>query len=278
MKTHNIPLEKSLHKEQCKNNENIIKTANCSLKLIKQAVSEKWIKQLAFWHLCKTNYGNSAIYNYRSRMPEIALKHGMSTKSIYNYISLLRSKELVFDFKNNLSLRSIRSIKHYLGDKRKTQITITSDNINDIQNKLYAKLIEYHITKIAFKEAIRRFEKRNLHKLEQDAGVFLPSFSIRNIAKVLNVSTITAQSVLNSLESLGVLIIHKSKPELISKDAGAGFNPELTKDLPAYYFASGSKLYKQQGNAIELIEHPVNLPKLTLKIYSKYCKSTFCKI
>ncbi|HEY5122709.1 MAG TPA: hypothetical protein VIK14_03130, partial [Ignavibacteria bacterium] len=79
-----------------------------SLHLIECAVSESWIRQLAFYHLLKLQFNNGCIYTYKSRMDEIARSLNISTKTLYNYLNFLRSKELVCDHANNLKLKSIR--------------------------------------------------------------------------------------------------------------------------------------------------------------------------
>jgi len=64
-----------------KDSPNIAKRCNVSLKLIRKAADEKWIKQLAFWHLVKSTYGNSVLFDYRQRMPELAKRFGTSRVS-----------------------------------------------------------------------------------------------------------------------------------------------------------------------------------------------------
>jgi DNA-binding MarR family transcriptional regulator len=89
---------------------------NTSITLIEQAATERWIKPLALFHLLKLTYGNSVIYNYRKRMKELAERFGIARKTLYNYLDILRSKELIDKNKGdskNLHLTSIRNLKSY---------------------------------------------------------------------------------------------------------------------------------------------------------------------
>ena len=70
-------------------------------------------------------------------MDEIAGLFDISTKTLYNYLSLLRKKELICDHANNLKLKSIRDF----GNHRKKVTLIISDDLSlfDITCLLYSK-------------------------------------------------------------------------------------------------------------------------------------------
>jgi hypothetical protein len=115
-----------------------MKKIRTSLSLIETAAREKWIRQLAFYHLLKSHYCNSCIYNYKSRMEEIAAKCQVSTKTLYSYMNFLRRKGLIFDHNKNLILKSTREF-----GKKKYLIFIDSEySLADIADILYGKILE----------------------------------------------------------------------------------------------------------------------------------------
>jgi hypothetical protein len=183
-----------------------LKMANrrTSIKLIEKAVTEKWIRQLAFYHLMKYNFNNSCIYNYKSRMNEVAGKLDISTKTQYNNLSFLKSKELIGEHKNNLMLKSIRDFKA----RKKTLLLINGNHsLYDITCLLYAKLIEQSANHQAYAESIRLNEKRFTKDKKAQNGrgdgfnrglsenPFRSSFFFRTIAKIINCSEYKAFQV-----------------------------------------------------------------------------------
>lgn len=248
-----------------------IKTVNCSLKLIQLAIAEKWTKQLAFFHFLKSTYGNSTVFNYRSRMPEIALRFGVSTKTLYKYLAILKDNNLAYDFHDNLSLLSIRELKRIYRDKRKTKINIKSnDYLWQVECRLFAKIMEYHFKKMAFNEAVRRFGDRDRHKSELGESGFLPSLSIRNMAKLLNINEKTATKAIKTLELLEILKVIKPTVRKISSER---LPVEILKDFPGYLFETKNGTFQMFGQSVVLKDYPVSLPRITNKVYVKYCKS-----
>ena len=246
--------------------------------MIQKATNDKWIKPLALYHLLKFSFGNSVLFNYRNRMDELSQRFGLSTKTLYKYLRVLSDKGLIVEKGNqrNLHLISITQFKRDLGDKRKCRIDIAvSDDLSTISAKLYAKLIEHHLRKIAFMKAIKEWRRRDLNKMiagESAAPLF--SLSIRNIAKLLNISTNTVPKLLKSLEYLKILKVHPQKAEQISSDK---LDITVVDDLPGHKFVTEKGTFVQFGSKIELIQYPVKIPKISMKKYVKYYKSIKCK-
>lgn len=262
--------------------------SNCSLKLINSAINNHWVKQLAFFHFLKSQYINSTVYNYRHRMPEIAIKFGVSVKTLYTYISILKRENLAYDFHQNLSLVSTRVIRQNFKDHRKTKIMINeTDNLWVIQCRLYAKVIEYHLVQIYFKESVRRYEAMILNISERQAGnsnqhkrelgegsLFLPSFSIRNAGGLLDLNERTVSKVLNTLSELQVIDVIKPK---INKIANTILPISILKDMPGYLFHGSFCTFQVYGSQIKLLQYPILLKRITRHVYLKYCKSDKCK-
>jgi hypothetical protein len=227
---------------------------------------------LSLWHYFKATYINGVIFNYRSRIQELSLKFALSTKTLYKYISILKKNGLVYDFNNNLNLVSIRHIKKLHSEKKKSKIHLNclSDKLWTVACKLQSKLIENHLKSIAFSEALRRYGNRNLNNKDRSASDFLPSFSIRNAAKLLKMNERTIIKVFITLESLDIIKIIESKFIKISYDQ---LPVDILTDFPGYRFYSNQGTFLRHGNMIELKEYPLKLPKINYKLYAKYCKS-----
>ncbi len=159
-----------------------MKARRTSPGLIENAISDKWIRQLAFFHLMKLRFTNSCIYNFRSRMDEISGLFGISTKTFYNHLNILRSKDLIFDHSTNLMLAKIKC-------RRKSLIEIDENySLWDVTCLLYAKLIERKARQQAFKVSLRRFGRGEKLNSELCENPFHPSLSYRTIAKLLSIS------------------------------------------------------------------------------------------
>jgi len=237
-----------------------------SIKLIARAVSEGWIRQLAFYHMLKFRFENSCIYNYRGRMDEIAGMFDISSRTLYSYLNFLRSKELICDHANNLKIKSIREFT-----TRKKSIMLLTDghNLFDVTCLLYAKLIEQKAKQQAFAESARRFGRGDRFISVPGESPFHPSLSFRSIAKILNCSESKAFKVIKNLNRLEVLRTEKQKPQMLSDNF-----TELrsVEDYPGYRFNIGSKLFEIFGTRVELIQFPVYLRSISMKQYLKYIR------
>ena len=244
-----------------------------SMELIRQACDEKWIHPLAFYHQIKFQFVNSCLYDYRHRMTEISTILGVSKPTVYKYIKVLIDKQLVYVHSNNIIFKSIRIIKSELHDKRSCKVFLQdSSDIWYVTCRLYAKILEGQVRKIAFRESLRRFGKHELNKEASVERVFQPSFSIRNIAKVLNINEKTTKKVINTLTYLNVLEMRGTEPRKICKEK---LPVNLFADFPGYLYVTKNGTFQQFGNKIELKEYPVHLPKITYKIYRKFYKSFY---
>ncbi len=243
-----------------------IKTHKVSLKLIEQATAEKWIRQLAFYHILKARYNNSCIYDYRSRMNELAPVLGVSTRTLYNYLNFLKKKNLASDHATNLQLKSI---KQFLTRKKAVIYIDDNYNITAVCHLLFAKLIEQKAKCQAFAEAVRRYGRGDRHISAFSAIPFRPSFSYRNIAKILNCSEYCAFTVVKNLERLKVINTEKQKPQKVTDNFTA---LETVEDLPGYRFNIDNRLFEVFGIKIDFLQFPVFLKPLTIQQYLNHLK------
>lgn len=269
----NVPEQLDLHFK------NSVVAGRTSIRLIERAVREGWIKQLAFYHLMKYTFNNSCIYAYRSRMNELAAQFGISTKTLYNYLNFLRSKDLISDHANNLKVKSIRMFR----SRRKKIMLFIDDNqsLFDIGCLLYAKLIEKKVQQMAFMESVKATNKSFRKSLRRSGGgdrfddgpresPFHPSISYRALAKVLNCSECKSFKIIKNLNRLQVIRSEKQKAKLISRDFRA---LDIIEDFPGHRFNIGSNLFELNANRIELLQYPAYIKKVSYKQQ----KRAFCK-
>jgi len=228
-----------------------------SIKLIEQAAAEGWIKQLAFFHMLKFTFNNSCLYDYKSRMPELAGQFNVCTKTFYTYLNILRSKELVYEHSNNLVLKSLK------GGRVKTTLIVTADHsLFDITCLLYAKLIEKKARQMAFMESLRRSGRGDKFKVGLCETPFRPSLSFRTIAKLLNVSEYKAFNVTKNLVKSGVINCEKPKPVFL---AGNFTALETVEDMPGRRFNIDGRLFEIFGQKIDFLQFPVYLRRFSYK-------------
>jgi len=239
-------------------------TRKVSIKLIEKAIKEKWIRQLAFYHILKYEFNNGCIYDYRHRMKEIADRLNISEKTFYNYLNHLRAKDLVCDHANNLKIKSIRA---YSGRIKTTIYMDDNNTLWDVSCLLYGKVIEKKARAMAFKESLRRFGRGEQFKRGLIENSFRPSLSFRTIAKIINCSEYKAVKVVKTLIRLRVIETEKQRPELISEGLPG---LKALDELPGYRFNFKGNMYQQFGNLFSFLQFPVSLQRITIKQYKKY--------
>jgi len=238
-----------------------------SISLIENAVREGWIKQLAFYHQMKFRFNNSCIYDYKSRMSEIASQFDISERTFYRYLEILRSKGLICDHANNLKLKSIRE---FTNRKKATLIITEGLSLFDITCLLYAKLIERKARQMAFMESVRRSGRGDRLNVRLCEIPFRPSLSYRTIAKLLNVSEYKANLVLKNLNQLKIIESKKRKFRLITEDFT---NLKSIEDMPGYRFNIGSKLFENFGQKHDFLQFPVYLKRYSHKQLKRFNNS-----
>jgi hypothetical protein len=247
-------------------NQNLI-ARRTSLKLIAEAVSDKWIRQLAFYHLLKFRFNNSCIFSFRSRMPEIAGMFNISVKTLYNYINSLKGKDLACDHATNLKLKTIRS---FTSSRKKSIIYISNDNsLFDVTCLLYGKLLEQKARQQAFATSVRRCGRNDRVNDVPSVNAFRPSLSFRTIAKLLNCSEYKAFQVIQNLERLGVIETERQKPQRVSVNF-----TELgsIEDYPGYRFNINGQLFEIFGARVNFLQFPIYLRELSMRSYLKYTR------
>jgi hypothetical protein len=247
-----------------------MKARKTSFKLIKAAISEKWIRPLALFHALKFRYVNSCVYSYKGRFRTISGELGVSIKTLYSYVKILRSNRLIYDHKNNLMLKSFRLIRHEYGGLWKKCTIIIPDiyDLFDVECLLYAKILEDRARKQAFRESVRQYRRRDWRIRGLSENSFYASLSYRTIANILNLSKNKTIKVIKNLNRMEVIRSQKQKPELIMRNASQ-LNINLLDDFPGRRFMLDGNIFEQYGLKHEFIQFPITLKRITLNQYIK---------
>ncbi len=250
---------------------------NTSIRLIAEAAQQRMMKPLAFYYALKIRYRNSCIYQYRGRQRELSEQFAVSEKTVYNYLKVLTGHGLCYEHAGNLILTSTKAIKRKYSDRRKTTIhTQANDSLKEIEIRLYAKLIERHAGKMAFRESLRRFFIiRDMRKTEHDVNEFKPSLSLSNTADVLHLSIRKTTSVIQQMNELKIITSTPPKPQRMPSSFNHKIN--IFEDLPGHYFNTSYGLFRIFGTTHNFNEYPVKLKKITKKLYLKYSNTVNCK-
>ena len=129
--------------------------------------------------------------------------------------------------------------------------------------------------KMAFTRALKEYGRRDLHKMRADETAAAPfSLSIRNVAKLLNISNNAVPKVIKTLEGLKILKTYPQKPVKISDGK---LDVDLVEDYPGYKFVTDKGTFLQFGRKMKLLQYPIKIPRISFKIYKKYYKSIQCK-
>ncbi len=194
--------------------------------------------------------------------------------------------------RTHLVLTSTRKVKKDNREHRKYQITITeNETIETIAARLNAKLLEEHARQMNFHRRVARFTRKGNKRQAKSSDMTitdrteslpeLPAFSLslRNIAKLLNVSHIKAKEIILMLNNLKVIATTKTKPKGIIKvpgvkgkqrpraaKKGRGY-VDLTEGLPGHLFCFNGIIYQVFGNRHRFLEHSPCNDDLTYKQY-----------
>ncbi len=251
---------------------------NVCLATIKEARDSRQMRSLAAYFFFKQHFYKAILYDYRSRMGELALLCGVSTKTLYTYIHHWKQWDIATDHQFNLVLRSTYKVKKaHREHRRKYQITTTdNENIETITARLNGKLLEGHAKKMNGFRKTYRFVRGNKKQApppsndtkKTDCVESLPvlpafSLSIRNTAKELNVGHVKAKEIIVMLNTLGVMHTIKTKARWVCKAPAHSIH--ATEGLPGHFFHYKGNVYQVFGNRHIFLEHSPNNDDLTYK-------------
>lgn len=247
---------------------------NVCLNLIKEARDTRQMRALAAYYLLKRTFQNSTLFNYRSRKTELAYTIGISARSLHAYIGQWKAWGLASDHKHNLTLHSTKDVKKAHRERYKAQITRGhGDTIQDIEARLYGKLLENHNRRIYFNHSLEKKAKETRrawngdvnirHYDENRPGTPAFSLSIRNTAKELSVSNAKATKIIQTLNRLRVMQTAGNPPKAVGH--GLGVYRACRDGRLGYFFMAGDTVFRRFGNRHYFLEYPPKEQKITYK-------------
>lgn len=252
--------------------------------LIKGAIKAKVTREVAFFYQLKRQFANGRIYDFRHRKESISRLLGVSVKTLNKYLDILEQLRLVSEECGSLVLASNMWIRRRFKERRTYKISCNpDDSLEDIQARLYAKVIEHHARKICFKESLRRFEKRRYLKYDKSSKAtgggdqlktvlrenprFEPSMSVRTVAKLLNLNERTVLKVIARLNKLGIVQTKTQQPFLAGQSSSKVV--KYMDESHGHWFVCKGKLYQQFGMKWNFLECPIIQKPLTSRAYVK---------
>ncbi len=250
---------------------------NVCLTLIREARDTRQMRCLAAYYFFKRHYRNSTLYNFRSRMDDLADVCSISTKSLYTYIGRWKAWGLVREHHNNLTLHSTLDVKKACRERHRVQITRNNkDTIKEIETRLYGKILEQHNRRMDFNRKLleraestkttkraRRGDTPILQCYENRQGVPALSLSLRSAASELNLSLVKTTKIFQTLNRLGVIRTVANPPESVGH--GVGLYRACRDGRLGYFFMAGDTVFRQFGNRHHFLEYPPSDKKVTIK-------------
>lgn len=248
-----------------------------SLLLIQKAISEGRTRHLAAYYILKRIYECGKIYDYRTRMAEIASLVGICKQTLYTYLKYLRAAGLVWDTGSTLMLAGTYTIKKAMTDRRMDRIEVReNDRVEDVEHLLMAKHLEHRARRMEFMRAVGEFEGNNGRRettTYPNGCETLPAYSLsyKTISIRLNISIRKARKLVRYLNQREIISTQRNRPKAIGK-ATRGVLPQLEDDH-AHYFVFNGILFRVFGNKHTFLDYPPRKQKLTPKRYVKFLQS-----
>jgi len=237
-------------------------------KLVKTAIKGNFIAPLALYYLLKSKYINSRIYKTPGSKQRLSTLSGLSIPTVNKYFSILKRHNLLSDDKGAWILSPSRS-------KIKSTITIDKNNdVSDIKNLLLLKHLESKGRNQAFEVQFTEYTKgnkqgENQNKMES-GDTYKPLFSIRYLARTLNLSAVTVRQLINYLNQEGKLKTEIPKPEFMFQCEGK--DVKYLHGLYSHKYIQNGALYSVKPSEHGFVDNPIQLKPMTLKRYKNACK------
>lgn len=238
-------------------------------KLIKKEIDEGFTKELAFYYLLKFYFLHSRI-SYADKPKElISSLSGLSIKTINKYFDALCFHNLLKVHPWGWELITNKSkgrFKIIVGDK---------PTMYEIKNLLLSKVLEREGNKQALYDSLKLFitdgdrGKKSLGKMKPEA-IYKPRFSIRYIAKILNISYRTTIKLVKELNLMGVIKTESSDPKFMLNCQSKAL--KYLDGMQGYRYMQSGALYEIQPSTHEFLQHPIKSKEMTLKRYKAITK------
>jgi DNA-binding Lrp family transcriptional regulator len=237
--------------------------------LIKQAISQGFINELAFYYLLKHTFSNNGrIYNVNRPKERLSRLAGLSIPTINKYLKTLSKQGLIKEDPGGWQLTTWKSSIRY-------KIHPKELSVGCIKPLLYSLILEMEGNTQGLLYSLADFLNGRKQGAEyrdnmEPGDIYKPCFSVRYIAKLLNISEPTVILLIKKLNFLGVIETKNPSPEYVF-NAGANVLKYLEGNHGYRYYQNGG-LYRIDPARHNFLIHPVRLQEMTLKEYNLITK------
>ena len=248
---------------------------NTDINLIRFAIKDGFINELALLHFLKFRFKNSRIYNINRPKERVAELAGLTVPTVYKYFDTLGYYGLIRPQRFGWQLARIKT-------KFKCKIYINEDStLLEIKRLLFLKVMEAEGKKQAIIESLKDFhlkyltdsdgKQKNKIKLSKYCEPFAAVLSVRYISKILNISNVTTLRLIRDLNYEGLIKTNRPGPEYLF-DAGSEVLAHL-EDYLGYRYCQNGSLYKIDASAHEFILNPLECKEMTSQHYKQLMKN-----
>lgn len=239
-------------------------------KLIRSSIDNGFTSELAFYYFLKFHFKYSRISSKYSPKVRISRLSGLSIPTINKYFDVLGYRDLVNPDRNGWSLKPNQK------SRIRSVIKVDKDvTVSEIKHLMLSMILQVSGAHQAFYFSLSEYiqnrkQVKKLSAIKALNGSFAPYFSVRYIAKLLNISQTTAINLIHDLNYRGVIRTQFPRPEFMCR-----CNPEDVKHLTDsfdYKYVKDGKLYRVQPSRHEFLINPVQCYPMSMIRYKRATK------
>jgi len=237
-------------------------------KLIQRAIDKGFINELSFYYLLKLNFIHSRISKIDKPKQRISKLTGLSINSINKYFDRLILLGYLKPDRNGWSITTYKTYKP-------VKIALNEPiSLYEIKDALYLKALEIKAygqsTLNSLETYITGKQAKELPgKMDPDTTSYKPYFSIRYVSHILNISHVSAFTLLHRLRDKGFIKQYFDGSGFVC----CGGDPSLLEDLHDYKYIQGAGMYRIEPARYEFLINPIKQKPMTLTRYKKLSKN-----
>lgn len=249
---------------------NINNTILVNIKLIQRAINEGFINELSFYYLLKAHFRHCRISKRDHAKQRIRNLTGLSINTISKYFDKLALLRLLQPDCNGWHITSYKRQRSY----RRTRITINEGaTIYTVKDALYFQILQNRAHKQSTFNSLETYIKGKQAKelpgyMDPAITSYKPYFSIRYVARILNISHVSAFNLLHGLTDQGHIKQHFDGAEFVCR----GGDPSYLEDMYDYKYLQVASIYKVEPARYEFVAKPIFQKEMTIARYRKLCK------
>lgn len=237
-------------------------------KIIQKAIDEGYINDISFYYLLKLNFRHSRISKQNKPKQRISKLTGLSINSINKYFDRLALLGLLQPDRNGWNITTYKTNKS-------SRIALNGPiTLYTIKDALYFKMLENRAYKQSIINSLEIYITGKQctelpGKMEPDITSYRPFFSVRYVAKVLNISHVSAYRLLHRFSDQGFIKQYFEGSEFVCR----GGDPSLLEDLYDYKYLQAAGMYRVEPARYEFLINPIEQKEMTLKRYRRLSKN-----